>query len=350
MNKSYSNILIVRTDRIGDVVLTTPAVRALRKAYPVSRISMLVSAATRDLVNGNRYLDEVIVDDKCGKHKGLFGFLRLVNLIRRKKYGLAIIFHTKKRSNSLCFLAGIPERIGYKNNKFGFLLTHPIEDTRHHGKKHEAQYCLDVLRHLGILSKMPDDLRLCVPVTEESEKWLQRFLQRNNIKGNGRIIVIHPGASDPSKIWPGHFFAEFINNVVEQYAAKIVIIGSSGINEIARKISSMSNYPVINMAGKTTVSELVSLLKRSDLLVSNDSGPVHVAVAAGTPVISIFTRNQPGINPERWGPLSEKSRIASVPRDSKICFSRAGVADSKYLELIKPKQVLEAVDAIFKLC
>ena len=100
--KTFKNILIVRTDRIGDVVLTTPAIKAIRQAYPGSRISVLVTPATFDLVNGNPYVDEILVDDRQGRHKGLFGFLRLVREIRLKQFDLAVIFHTKRRYNLAC--------------------------------------------------------------------------------------------------------------------------------------------------------------------------------------------------------------------------------------------------------
>src|SRR3990167_2028582 len=146
----FKNILIIRTDRIGDVVLTTPAIKALRDAFPQARMTILVSPGTKDLVEGNELLDEVLIDDRHGEHRGLFGYGKIVSLLRRRKFDLVINYHTKKRTNLLCFLAGIPVRTGYKNNKFGFLLNRPVKDERHFGKKHEAQYCLDILREFGI--------------------------------------------------------------------------------------------------------------------------------------------------------------------------------------------------------
>src|SRR5262245_45025773 len=145
----YRNILVVRTDRIGDVILTTPALKALREKFRHSRISLLVSAATRELVDKNPYVDEVLTDHRQGVHQGFMGFWRLVGEIRRKKFDLAIVYHTKRRTNYLCFFADIPTRLGYRNNKGGFLLTHQVKDDRPSGKKHEADYCLDLLKVLG---------------------------------------------------------------------------------------------------------------------------------------------------------------------------------------------------------
>lgn len=352
----YKNILIVRTDRVGDVVLTTPAIRALRGAYPHSRISILVAPRTRDLVEGNPDLDEVLVDDRGKEHKGPFGFLKLVYCLRQKKFDLAIIFHTKKRTNLTCFLAGIPSRIGYKNNKLGFLLTHPLRDTRHEGKKHEVQYCLDVLQELGITAATHWDLY--VPVKKEAEQWVEQFCREHRISAQDRLIAIHAGASDPSRRWPEERFADLIDKLIEDYSGKIVIIGTADIRKINREIISLAHHPVLDLTGMMTISQLVSLFKRCDLLISNDSGPVHIAAAVGTPVIAIFTRNQPGINPERWRPLAQNSKVISVPPTGDISFTKAQPIDTKFqhpqfvkgLELIPTQEVLESVDALFKLC
>ena len=210
--KTFQNILIVRTDRIGDVVLTTPVIKALRQAYPGSRISILVVPATLDLVNGNPYLNEVLIDNRAGIHRGLFGFLRLVYEIRLKRFDVAIIFHTKRRYNLASALAGIPVRLGYKNNKFGFMLTHPLKDIRVLGEKHEAEYCMEVLKVIGIKD---GDLDVFVPLQKEAENWMLHVMEEKYLKNN-EFIVIHPGASDPAKCWSTANFALLVDRLVER--------------------------------------------------------------------------------------------------------------------------------------
>ena len=345
--KDYKNILIVRTDRMGDVVLTTPSFKAVRAAYPKAKISALVVSPMEELIAGDPYLDEVIVHERKIKYKGPFGFWRLAADLRRKKFDLAIIFHTKKWTNSLCFFAGIPDRLGYKNDKWGFLLTHPIEDTRHLGTMHESDYCLELLKHLGIRT---DSKEFYVCVKPASKQWVRDILIKHKVGEKERLIAIHPGASDPSRRWPPYLYAELIDQLARLYQAKYMIIGDPAIKDVAQKILALVKTPVLDLTGDTSVSEFVSLIDRCDLLISNDSGPVHVAVGLNRPVISIFTRNQPGINPERWKPLGEKTRFVSVPMDDSISFARAGEIDPKYLELIRTEEVLRAVDDIFKLC
>ncbi len=314
--KNFHNILIVRTDRIGDVVLTTPAIKALRQAYPAARISVLVTPSTYDLVNGNPYVDEVLVDDRQGRQKGPLGFLRLAGQLRSKKFDLAVIFHTKRRYNSACYWAGIPFRLGYKNNKFGFLLTHPLKDVRALGEKHEAEYCMDVLKAIGIEK---GDLDIFVPTQKEAEASVLAWMQETHLKPN-EFIAIHPGASDPAKCWPAADFALLIDRLTERYPVKIILIGSPQTSTSAQDIlrQTQKASQILDLTGKTSLAQTVSLLRRARLLISNDSGPVHVAAGVGVSVISLFMRDEPGINAERWKPLGPKGFILKAGPNAAI--------------------------------
>ncbi len=339
-------ILIVRTDRIGDVVLTTPAIHALRRSYPKAFLSILVSPLTRDLVHRNPDLDEVLLDDRGGEHQGLSGFWKLVRHIQQKKFDRAIVFHTKRRTNLLCFLAGIPQRVGYANDKHGFLLTERIPDERSRGLKHEAEYCLEVLKVLGVTDH---ELKCFVPLHEECEAWVDHWMAGNRISPSENMLAIHPGASDQTKEWPAERFHQLAEALLADYPCRIVLVGGRD-STAAQKIMTGAKDNVMDLTGKTTVGQLISLLKRCRLLISNDSGPVHVASAVVTPVVSIFTRNQPGINPERWRPLGENSRIVVTPFDGDVSFAKGEVRDARYLNAISVETVWQAVDAVLKVC
>ena len=308
---NFSRILVVRTDRIGDVVLTTPFIKALRRAFPAAYIAILVTPATKDLVNGNPYLDEVLVDDRAGRHKGVLGALRLAREIRRGNFDTAFILHTKRRYNFACFLAGVPARIGYRNDKMGFLLTHPLKDVRHLGEKHESEYCLDVLKGVGIPAETEDALGMLVPVRKDADIWVLDWLDSQGIRA-GELIAIHPGASDPAKCWPAASFAGLISRLTDRYDLKIVLIGGPQTAAIAAEILRLCPKPVLDLTGRTSVAQSVALLSRCRLLISNDSGPVHLAAGVGTFVISLFLRDQPGINPKRWKPLGPKGFFLST--------------------------------------
>lgn len=342
----FKKILVVRTDRIGDVVLSTPVLRALRDNYPRSYIAVMVSPQARELVEDNPYLNEVIVYDKDKKDRGLLGFWRFVMGLKRKKFDLAIVLHTKKRTNLITYLADIPKRIGYHDTKFGFLLTDKIKDTRMLGLHHEVDYCLDILRKLGLTIKerIPH-----LAVKKECVFEADALLLEAGIKREDKIAGIHPGASCISKRWLKDRFVVLANHLVEDYGLKIVLF-ACGTDDmaVANDIAKEVRYPAINLAGKTSLSQLAALLKRCRLLISNDSGPVHIASAVGIPVISIFGRNQAGLSPVRWGPIGKHDRYLHKEVGCSVCLAHKCVIGFDCLKAITVEDVLKTVDEILK--
>ncbi|MFH0738530.1 MAG: lipopolysaccharide heptosyltransferase II [Candidatus Omnitrophota bacterium] len=301
----FRRILIVRTDRIGDVLLSTPAIKALRQNYPDAYIAMMVSPYTKEIVEENPYLDEVIEYDKDGKHRGWLETLGFALNLKKKRFDLVLILHPTNRAHLVAFLAGIPRRVGY-NRKLGFLLTDRIKHTKQLGEKHELEYNHDLLKHLGI---QPQDRSLFMPISQESGFWLEELLERQGIKKEDELLVIHSAASCPSKIWPAERFAEAADKLSEKYGFKIILVAGQKDIQKVKQVFLGIKHPVLDLSGKTSISQLASLLKRARLFISNDSGPVHIASAVGTPVISIFGRNQKGLSPKRWGPLGLKDRV-----------------------------------------
>lgn len=344
IKREFKNILVVRTDRIGDVVLTTPVLEALRKSYPAARITMMVTPGTKDIVEGNPFINEVIVFDKRGKEKGIVNFWRFVHRIREKKFDLVLNYHLKVRTNFMLFHAGIPNRIGFKNNKFGFLLTEQYPDPRTDGNRHEAEYCLDLLKYIGIETK---EFHVHVSVNGESEKWVEEILKQHGITEREKLFAIHPGASCISKRWPPERFAEVADLISKKYNAKILLVGAGDNQLIAREVLLSMKQPVIDFTGKTSVGHLISLLKRCSLLISNDSGPVHLAVGVQTPVISIFGRNQPGLSKTRWRPLGIFDiALHNQEVGCEVCLAHNCQLNFKCLKSITVQNVLEAVDGI----
>ncbi len=367
MSTPYKNILVIRTDRIGDVVLTTPMIALLRKMYPQSKITILVTPQTREIVDGNPYLNEIMIDDRKKLHKGLTGYIKLIQEVKKRTFDLAIVLHTKKRTTLLCFLAGIPNRIGYKNNKLGFLLTQGIADMRPQGIKHEVQYCLDVLNYIKKGTGEPTDqsnfafhpsikeirslsyLKPYVSTKKESEEWVKREFSKSEIKESDDVIAIHPGASCISKRWPVKNFAELISKIHTKHQVKIILVGGDDTRAIAEEISQLTSAPIIDFVGKTNLSQFISLLKHCRLLISNDSGPVHLAGALNVKVLAIFGRNQSGLNPQRWGPLGEDSVVLHKDVGCQVCLAHRCVIGFKCLEAITPQEVLEIFDSLSRL-
>ncbi|MDP2044567.1 MAG: glycosyltransferase family 9 protein, partial [Candidatus Omnitrophota bacterium] len=305
---------------------------------------MMVAAHAKDIVEGNPYLDEVIVYDKDGKHKSWLRTLKFAGRLKKKKFDLAIILHPVNRAHLLTFLAGIPERLGY-NLKLGFLLTRGKEHTKQEGLKHEAEYNLDLLGELGITGNARD---LFMPIRDESEQWVKDLFEKEGIGGADKLLAINPGASCPSKLWPAGSFAEVAGELARRYNFKILILAGPKDMLLADQIARKIKGKTINLAGRTSVSQLASILKRCVLFISNDSGPVHIACALGTPVISIFGRNQAGLSPRRWGPLGKRDKYLHKEVGCIQCLAHNCQKEFACLKAIKAEDVLIAAAEILQ--
>ncbi|MFH0918590.1 MAG: lipopolysaccharide heptosyltransferase II [Candidatus Omnitrophota bacterium] len=339
-----NRILIVRTDRLGDVLLSTPVIKALRQEFPQAYISMLVSPYTKDALDGNPDLDEIITFDKDAKFKGWWATLKAAGLLRKKKFDLAMVLHPTNRMHLLTFLAGIPRRLGY-DRKFGFLLTDRIKHTKEHGQKHESEYALDLIRYLGL---QPQDKTLFMPIKEASEKWAQVLFSQAQIKDSDKLLVIHPAASCRSKTWPGERFAEVADKLIQKYGFKVIVVSGPADTQKAQVVIKNMRSKALNLAGKTSISQLASLLKRSQLFITTDSGPMHVASALGVPVITIFGRSQAGLSPQRWGPLGEKNRVLHKTVGCTVCLAHNCQKDFACLKATSVEDVLRAADEILQ--
>ena len=299
-------ILIVRTDRIGDVVLSTPTLTAVRKAFPKAYIAMMVSSETKEIVMFNPYLNEVIIYDKKVRQRGIFKTLQFAGRLRDKRFDIAFILHSTNRVNLVTFLAGIPKRVGYKRGKMDFLLTDTLDYKKRLGDKHEAEYSLDVLRHIGIKAEMSS---LVMPVDKKSENKIEKLFRENGLKHGEKILVLHPGASDASKMWPHENFAKTADVLIEKFGLKTVLISGPEHVSLGEKVRKLTKHEPVFLCGKTSIGDLAALFKKTSLFISNDSGPVHIACAVGVPVVSIFSRNEKGLSPQRWGPLGKNVAV-----------------------------------------
>ncbi|MDD4954001.1 MAG: lipopolysaccharide heptosyltransferase II [Candidatus Omnitrophica bacterium] len=340
----YKRILIVRTDRIGDVLLSTPVIKALRENYPHAFIAMMVSPYAKDIVEGNPYLDEVIVYDKDRKHKSWRRSLKFASRLKKKKFDLALVLHPTNRAHLITFLAGIKKRVGL-GRKLGFLLTDKIPHTKQLGEKQETEYALDLVRYLGIT---PKDKELFMPIRQESEAQVEELFRQEGIDKEDKLLAIHPGASCPSKIWPEERFAQTAQNLAQKYGFKILVVAGPKDMKLARELIAHMKVPAINLAGRTSVSQLASVLKRCALFISNDSGPVHIACAVGTPVISIFGRNQKGLSPKRWGPQGKKDKVLHKEVGCIECLAHNCQKQFACLKAITVADVVSAADEILK--
>ncbi|MDD4910321.1 MAG: glycosyltransferase family 9 protein [Candidatus Omnitrophica bacterium] len=315
-----NRILIIRTDRFGEFILNLPVIRALRQRYPSSYISVMVSPVVKELIALSRDIDDIMLYDERSMG-GLLSGLRLSGQIRKERFDAAIILNPRKIFNIAVFLAGIPVRVGY-DRKWGFLLTHKIKDRKHLGEKHEVEYNLDLLAAIGI---EPSDKSPRIDTDKNDEEYIKSLLADSGISDRDMLIALHPWTSDPVKQWPVENFAYLAGVLPDILRCRVLVIGGKEEAEATEIFCQGPGQPV-NLAGKLSLRQLAALLKTCKLLISNDSGPVHMAAAVGTPVVAVFRNDIQGKSARRWGPWGVKH----------------AVIESGSLSSISPQSVIDA--------
>jgi lipopolysaccharide heptosyltransferase II len=304
---SVRRLLIRVNNWIGDVVMISPAVRALRTHYPAARIAILAKSWVLETLRGDPVYDELIEYDSGGAHRGLRGRLLLAADLRRRHFDLAVLFQKAFDAASLAFLGGARHRVGYATDHRSFLLTHALEPPPE--DMHHVDVFLGIARALGCTIKDPfpsfhlrvDDRRRATLMLEEA-----------GLAGQAPLVSLHPGASKEPRAWHAERFVELGRRLTTSYGGHVVLLGSRSERDLLLKIA--SGLP----AGRVFVPEpglsikiTGALMERCHLFVGNDSGPMHVAAALGVPTIGIFG---PG-TPRRTAPLSARGRVITVSRD-----------------------------------
>ncbi|MFA5118007.1 MAG: glycosyltransferase family 9 protein [Candidatus Omnitrophota bacterium] len=302
-------IVVFRNDRFGEFLLIIPALEALKRMYPGASLTVVAHPSVQALARIIPGINAVIAWENR-KHR----FVEIIKFafeLRRGHFDLAVIFNPMKESHLVTFLAGISERLGYRR-KWGALLTKSLTDTRDSGLKHEVESNCELLQCLGAV---PKDHRLSL---ELEERLINDFLKEYPFAGSGNLVVIHPWTSDPVKQWPPENFSALVEMIGEKLDVTTVLIG--GEQERLKDFTWKTNsrQKIIDLTGKTTLVQLAALLKKSRLLVSADSGPVHLAASVGTPVIALFRNDIPGKSPRRWGPWGKNNRVIAQPRINDI--------------------------------
>jgi heptosyltransferase-2 len=310
-------LLVRAVNWLGDAVLTTPAIGALRAASPRARITIAAKPLVADLFRHHPDLDGIEVYDKEGAHAGAIGMFRKAGELRRGGYEAAILLQNAIDAALLAFLAGIPERMGYATDGRRLFLSRPVPVTEEILSLHHAEYYLRLLAELGV--PRPEAPRLSLRVTEEERRSMRSRLDGLGVPEGRRIVGINPGATYGSaKRWFPDRFAKVADALSEEWDAAVVLMGSAPEAPLAAEIETAMGRKVVNLAGRTTVREVMALLASCSFLVTNDSGPMHIGAAFGVPLVAIF-------GPTDWrktSPWTEMARIVRVEVDCSPCHLR----------------------------
>lgn len=331
-------IVIIRTDRIGEVLLSTVAVDAVKRSFPDSEVSFVTSAYSKPLVDGRDDIKEVMLVDTIRKSGTFRRALYLAGVLAGKRFDTAVILNPHKSLHLGCFLAGIPRRVGY-DRKWPFLLTDRIKDERNEGRKHEVEYTMDLLRLVGASGKAPAP-RLSVKSGDEA--YVAGLLTGKGVRKDKPLVVIHPGSSNKAKLWPMDRYAELAKRIKLEAGAQVAVIGGKEERILAERIIRLSGEDAVNLAGDLKLGQLAALLKRTALFIGNDAGPMHIAAALGARVIAIFGRNIPGAGPVRWRPCGEGHVIFHESPGCEPCGDTACKFDYRCLKNVTVEAVYNA--------
>ncbi|MGA3244435.1 MAG: lipopolysaccharide heptosyltransferase II [Bacteroidota bacterium] len=296
--KEPENIVVIQTAFIGDAVLTLPLIQVVRKNYQASKVDIVVAPRSKELFVNHPDIREVIAFDKRGKDRGIGGLLRLAKHLQSRAYDLALIPHRSLRSAALAFLAGIPARIGFNNSAGRFLLT---GTATYRKELHEIDRNLSLLEALSI-GHVQRELP-CLYPSESDQKKVDRLLIELEIGNPDKLIAIAPGTIWNTKRWPKERFASLAVNF-DEAGMEVVLIGGKEDEEICNEIRTLSKSSMVyDASGTLTLPQSAELIRRCRILVSNDSAPMHLATAVGTPVVAIFGATVPAFGFGPTGPF-----------------------------------------------
>ncbi len=341
---SARKILIRGTNWVGDAVISIPAMKEIRRLFPGAHISLLVRPWVRDIYSAAEFVDEILEYDRDGVHRGLSGFFRLIADLRRRRFDLAILLQNAFGAALIARCAGIPGRIGYARDGRSPLLTHacPIDPAVR--RVHQAYYYLGILSGMGWLEDRLWENRGYTPsigvrVRESDRLAAVKLLRAAGVREKEMIVGLNPGAFyGEAKRWFPDRYAAVADALAQQYGARIVLFGSPVDLPVARAVASNMKQAPVLLAGRTTLGGLMGLIRECSLLITNDSGPMHLAAAMDVPQLAIFGST----SDTATGPLSRYATVLKHPVECNPCFLRKCPTDFRCMEGVSVAQVLEA--------
>ncbi len=337
-------ILVRAPNWVGDAVMAIPALQAVRHARPTDEICILARPVVADVFSGQQFADRILPYDFRGKHSGWLGREKLASELRKEKFAVAVLLQNAFDAAWLALRAGIPERIGYARDARGPLLTRAIAVPRA-GEipKHESHYYLELLRRAGWMNASPPIAPIRLRITDEALANAESALRAAGARENSWRCAIAPGASyGAAKCWPPERFAQLADRLISDCGADVIFFGTPGEKDIAARILSQMKSRAVSLVGETSMRDLAAYFARCSAFIGNDSGAMHVAAAAGLPVIGIFGST----DPEGTAPVTQEFTLIREPVSCSPCFLRQCPVDHRCMTRISADSVFQAAARI----
>jgi ADP-heptose:LPS heptosyltransferase len=346
--RAVRRILAVRLDNLGDVLVTTPALHAIKESLPHAELTLLASPVGAQVARLNPDVDHVIIyaapwmDPWRTLPQDSAREQAMIALLREREFDATVIFTSFRQSPLpaayLCYLADVPLRLAASIAGAGSLLT-----TRHkHPERlmHEVERGLDLVGAVGLRTDA-SDLVLAVPPAARAR--VTKLLATCRVDPRQPLVVVHPGCSMPARTYPWEMYADVVGLLVEQLGVTVALTGTLDerplVERILARLRPATRRSVLSLAGPLPFATFCALVAAADLTVTNNTGPMHVAAAVKTPVVALFALTNP---PEQWGPwrVPHRQLYAEVP--CRLCYSRVCPVGHECLRLVTPQMVVAA--------
>jgi len=343
--KEIRRVVVRGTNWVGDAVMTVPALRALRRVLPEAKITLVIRPGVRGLFADADFVDELLVYDR----RNIFSVFGQVRDWKKANFDLALLFQNAFEAALIPFLAGVPLRLGYASESRQALLTHPLALPDWRSSRHEVFYYLylvtaleQLLYNTSSICEADPDTSLELSTARRQEA--AQLLQAHGLNTERSIVAICPGSiNSRAKRWPAESFAKLADKLLNE-RRQVVFVGSKAEEDVSREVTSKMRQKPVVLTGKTTIDQVTSILGLVDLLVTNDTGPAHIAAALGRPTLVIFGPT----NPLTTRPFSGQAEILRHPPDCAPCMLRDCPIDHRCMTAISVEEVLEHSSAMLK--
>jgi heptosyltransferase-2 len=338
-------LLVAQTGFLGDVVLTTPLLATLRRELSLESLTVLTTPQARPLVENHPAVDQVLVDAKHDQERGFLGMMRTARRLRQQAFTLAVAPHKSLRTALLLTLASIPRRVGFRQSPGRFFYN---QTAQRDANRHEVERILCIMRVFG---REPEECerRPHVAYSARAQANAHVLLRETQIAETEPVFVLCPGSVWYTKRWTIEGYAALVRSL-EQHYGRVVLCGGPDDVGVVQAVQERAGERVANLAGRADLQTFMALLDRAQMVISNDSAPMHIAVARHIPVVAIFCATTPSLG---YGPYSDNAVVVeekelfcrpcgrhgsrSCPRGTEECMKQ-----------VSPNDVLSGVDQLLK--
>ena len=303
------------------MVLTLPMLAALRRCFPSAHIAVLLRRYTSGIVEGNPHVDELVWYDRGGEP---VPFAEMARTLRSGAFDAVVVVYPTFRLAALMALARIPVRVGTGYRSYSLLFNRRVYEHRKDARRHELEYNLRLLTELGCNATGPPEFTIAVP--RQARERAEAVLRSVGVDPGRPYAVLHPGSGGSARDWPSDRFAELAAHLAAGRGLQVVVTGSGAESPLATGVVQGSGRGAVSVAGMLTVQELAAVLDGAAVFVSNSTGPLHLAVAMGTPVVGLYPPH-PAMSKKRWGPYCGTNRVLvpDRPADCEDCVKRPDI-------------------------